>query len=92
MAGKKLRRLVSFEVPSSTEWQIPNNFMPNLFIDASRGWAAKIAALDCYATEMRDFPHPRSLQAITALAEWRGSSAGLPRAEAFVMLREIIQS
>ena len=93
LPGAAVRRLLSFEVPSSTEWQLPGSqppFQPTCFVDASRTLALKLRALRAYAQEMRPFPHPRSLRAVEHLAKWRGASAGLAAAEAFIVAREII--
>lgn len=87
------RRLMLFEVPSSTEWQLPGlrvPFQPNCFVDVRKTLALKLKALRVYAEEMRTFPHPRSLHAVEHLARWRGASAGLAAAEAFVVAREIV--
>lgn len=87
------RRLLLFEVPSSTEWQPPGSrapFEPNCFVDATRTLSLKLRALRAYAPEMRAFPHPRSLRAVEHLARWRGASAGLAAAEAFVVARDVI--
>ena len=40
-----------------------------------------------YEDEIRSFPHPRSLEAIDALAKWRGSTSGFRAAEAFVSIQ-----
>jgi LmbE family N-acetylglucosaminyl deacetylase len=82
-----VRRIYGFEVPSSTEWG--HGFVPTRFVDISTAMGIKRKALEAYGSEMRDFPHPRSYQAIDALAQWRGASAGLTAAEAFMVLREI---
>jgi LmbE family N-acetylglucosaminyl deacetylase len=82
-----VRRIYGFEVPSSTEWG--HGFVPTRFVDISTALDIKRKALEAYGSEMRDFPHPRSYQAIDALAQWRGASAGLTAAEAFMVLREI---
>ncbi len=90
--GQSVRELLFFEVPSSTEWQPPGSaapFLPNVFVDISSVLEKKVAALDCYDSEMRDFPHPRSVRAVTALAQWRGATAGLQAAEAFMLGRQI---
>lgn len=90
--GATVKQLLFFEVASSTEWQPPGSaapFLPNVFVDISQVLEQKIAALDCYASEMRAFPHPRSIQAVRALAQWRGATAGLPAAEAFMLGRQI---
>jgi N-acetylglucosamine malate deacetylase 1 len=94
MAGSKVRRIYAMEVPSSTEWSSPNSasaFVPTRFVDISTTQEAKRHALEAYAEELRAFPHPRSFEAIDALATWRGANAGLHVAEAFMVLREIDQ-
>jgi LmbE family N-acetylglucosaminyl deacetylase len=85
------RRILSFEVASSTEWQAPSVapvFAPNVFVDVTQTLDRKVRALEAYAGEVRGFPHPRSVEALRALASWRGASAGMPAAEAFVLVRE----
>jgi hypothetical protein len=52
--------------------------------------AVKRRAIEAYAEEMRSFPHPRSIEAITALATWRGANVGLTAAEAFMVVREVV--
>lgn len=84
----------TFEVPSSTEWShnsIGGQFTPNLFIDASEHWDAKLAALSEYGTEIRGYPHPRSPKALEALSRRRGAQVGLPLAEAFHTVRRIVR-
>ena len=91
--GQSVRQLLYFEVPSSSEWQTPGSapaFQPHVFINIESTLARKLEALDCYASEMRDFPHPRSNRAVEALARWRGASAGFMAAEAFVLGRLLI--
>jgi LmbE family N-acetylglucosaminyl deacetylase len=87
-----LRELLFFEVASSTEWRPAQSaplFQPNLFVDISAYWDRKRLALEAYACEMRPFPHPRSVQAIEHLARWRGASAGVTAAEAFIIGRRV---
>jgi len=87
-AGKRAPDLFAFEVPSSTEWGEP--LRPSLFVDVTgEPLTKKMAALTCFAGEMRSLPHPRSPDAIAALARWRGATAGVETAEAFEVLREI---
>jgi LmbE family N-acetylglucosaminyl deacetylase len=84
-------RILSFEVASSTEWQSPTAglaFGPNVFVDAAAFLERKLAALGAYSEELRPFPHPRSLEAVAALARWRGATAGFAAAEAFQLVRE----
>jgi hypothetical protein len=49
----------------------------------------KLKALKAYKSEMRPFPHPRSVENIKALAKFRGSTVGYKYAEAFRLVREI---
>ena len=93
LPGSLVKRIYAIEIPSSTEWAPPganSAFVPSRFIDITESLPTKLAALEAYAEEMRPFPHPRSAAAVEALARFRGASAGLEAAEAFVVLREII--
>ena len=54
-----------------------------------RSCARKLAALDAYAGELRDWPHPRSRQGVEHLARWRGATVGVDAAEAFILGRQI---
>jgi LmbE family N-acetylglucosaminyl deacetylase len=87
-----VRTFLSFEVPSSTEWQLPGSglaFTPNWFVDISAFLNRKLAALDAYASELRDWPHPRSRQGVEHLARWRGATIGADAAEAYMLGRQI---
>ena len=81
--------LLFFEVPSSTEWQVPTSFQPHWFIDISKTIDKKLHALTYYETEMRSWPHARSIKAIEHLARWRGATVGVEAAEAFILGRRI---
>ena len=88
-----VRRLLSFEVASSTEWQPPGSapsFRPNWFVDISTQWPRKREALEAYASEMRPWPHARSIKAVEHLARWRGSQVGVEAAEAFTLMRQLV--
>lgn len=87
MPGSTVKRILAFEVPSSTEWG--TGFSPNYFVDISSTFERKMKALQAYDAEMRAFPHPRSYEAIEALAKWRGATCGLKMAEAFMVMRWI---
>jgi LmbE family N-acetylglucosaminyl deacetylase len=88
--GHPVKTLLCFEVPSSTEWQLPGSapvFSPNWFVDISDTLELKLAALDAYAAELRAWPHPRSRQGVEHLAHWRGATVGAVAAEAFMLGR-----
>ncbi|MBK7000781.1 MAG: PIG-L family deacetylase [Rhodoferax sp.] len=91
--GHPVKTLLCFEVPSSTEWQLPGNapaFTPNWFVDISEILERKLAALDAYSVELRAWPHPRSRQAVEHLAHWRGATVGVDAAEAFILGRQLV--
>ncbi|MBU8915086.1 PIG-L family deacetylase [Bacillus sp. FJAT-29953] len=82
-----LKELLFMEVPSSTEWGLNramNSFSPNTFIEVGElSVDKKIEALAQYRGVMRDYPHPRSKEAIKGLAAYRGGQSGMVYAEAF---------
>ena len=88
-----VREMFFFEIPSSTEWRPPcsaSMFNPNWFVDISQTLHLKLQALQAYKDELRPFPHPRSIKAVEALAQWRGSTVGVEAAEGFVLGRKLI--
>ena len=90
--GQGVREVYAFEVPSSTEWafqRLEPSFRPNVFVDIGATLEAKVAALACYDTETREFPHPRSPEAVRAVAMRWGSVAGFQAAEAFELIRSL---
>jgi LmbE family N-acetylglucosaminyl deacetylase len=90
--GHPVKTLLCFEVPSSTEWQLPGSapaFTPNWFVDISVTLGRKLAALEAYAEELRAWPHPRSRQGVKHLAHWRGATVGVDAAEAFMLGRQL---
>jgi LmbE family N-acetylglucosaminyl deacetylase len=92
MAGQLVREIYAFEVPSSTEWSfqgVQPAFRPNMFVDIAATVEAKIAAMACYETEARKFPHPRSAEALRAIATRWGSVCGCEAAEAFELVRSV---
>lgn len=92
LPGSCVKEVLYFEVASSTEWRHTRSiapFAPNLFVDISSTLDRKLRALEVYASEMRAFPHARSLEAIEHLARWRGATVGCAAAEAFEIGRRI---
>ncbi|MGQ0662592.1 MAG: PIG-L deacetylase family protein [Pseudomonadota bacterium] len=90
LPGATVRAIYSFEVLSSTEWASHlTGFWPTRYVDIGSHLEAKMAALRLYRAEMRPFPHPRSFEAVAALAKLRGTAVGLAAAEAFMTIREI---
>ena len=80
--------IYTFETPSSTEWGgVYKSFEPTHYVNISATLDIKMRALRHYKMELRDFPHPRSMEAVEALARWRGAEAAFHAAEAFGVVR-----
>jgi len=91
--NRSIQTLLFFEVPSSTEWQTTGSaspFIPNWFVDISETLECKLNALEVYESEMRAYPHPRSVEAVEHLARWRGATIGVKAAEAFMLGRHLV--
>lgn len=85
-----LKRILCYETPSSTDQSPPFHdmaFLPNYYINIEDHLPRKIEALKCYQSEIREFPHPRSIEGIKTLAKKRGMEIFSTAAEAFVMVR-----
>jgi LmbE family N-acetylglucosaminyl deacetylase len=92
VAGQCVKEIYAFEVPSSTEWafqRLEPLFRPSVFVDITETLETKIEALTFYDTETRKFPHPRSAEALRAIAKRWGSVVGLPAVEAFELIRSV---
>lgn len=93
MPEQSVRSILAFETPSSTEWAFSGTgamFTPQRFVEISAYLEIKADALKAYEQEMRPWPHVRSLDAVDALAHWRGASVGVDAAEAFMVVREVL--
>lgn len=92
LPGRTIMEIYFGETLSSTEWNVPSAhyaFIPDRYVDITDHLDAKRAALRHYAVEMRDFPHPRSIEVLDALAKVRGAHVGVRAAEAFRTVRNI---
>ncbi len=92
LANANIKRILSYEVPSSTEQSPPftdHAFLPNYYVNIEQYLKTKIDAFSCYQTEKKEFPNPRSLEGIRIYAKKRGTEVGFSAAEAFVLIREL---
>lgn len=62
---------------------------PNLYSDISQTLELKLEALKIYETEVRAYPHPRSLEAVRYAALRNGTMVGLEAAEVFQCVLEV---
>jgi len=84
-----IKKLLTFEVLSSSEWAYTDSFEPNIFESLTeREISSKWKALEYYYTETSEFPFPRSREGIYTLAKYRGMQSNANYAEAFRLIRE----
>lgn len=86
-----IKKILAYEVLSETDYNLNRKqiFFPNYYEDISKFLTKKKNAMKIYKSEIKNFPFPRSIEAIDALAKLRGSQIGKKAAESFEILREI---
>ena len=93
MKEEAVKTIITFETPSSTEWQAstdPRQSIPNLFIEVSEeDIQAKCDGMEAYKFEKREWPHPRSIRALKIRSQNWGAVIGTNLVEAFTIIREI---
>jgi LmbE family N-acetylglucosaminyl deacetylase len=92
LADSGVERVLACETLSASEWAVPdpsNAFQPTSFVAIDGQLDAKLDALACYENELRDPPHPRTVETVRQNAEVWGAKAGVPAAEPFEVLREV---
>jgi len=89
MQNESVKEIYSFEILSSTEWNYPLSFAPDTFFDVKNTLKIKIKAMKKYKSELREFPHPRSIQGIELNAKYQGMRVGKKYVEAFKSIRVI---
>jgi len=91
-AGKDIKIVAAYETLSETHWNAPHiepNFTPNWVVDISDHINKKLDALGCYKSQISEFPGPRSIEAVEALAKFRGTQAGFGYGEGLHIVRMI---
>lgn len=87
-----VKKIYSYETLSETGWDVPNtinDFIPNSYNDISDYLDVKIQAMKIFRSQIAEYPNPRSVESIYALAIYRGTTVNLKAAEAFSVIREI---
>lgn len=90
--GQVVKDVYCYRVPSSTEWtpsKADTMFMPNVFVDITEMAERKYEAFSMYCTELRAYPHPRSVQHLRELDVARGLEVGQGPTETFVLIRKL---
>ena len=94
VADYSVREIYMYETLSETGWNIPLNdksFVPDVWIDITDTLDDKLLAMSCYKSQLKAYPNPRSIDAIKALAMYRGSTVGVKYAESFQLVRRIVR-
>ncbi len=84
--------VLAYETLSETHWNVPGiepSFAPEFFIDITNQIEIKKNALNCYLSQISKAPS-RSIEAVEALAKFRGSQNGFSHAEAFKLVRFVL--
>ena len=90
--GRGIEIVAAYETLSETHWNAPHieaNFTPNWVVDISDHISEKCNALKCYKSQISEFPGPRSIEAVEALAKFRGTQAGFGYGEGLHIVRMI---
>lgn len=89
LENESVKEIYSFEILSSTEWQYPISFSPDVFFDIQDTIELKLNAMQCYKSELCLYPHPRSVEGIELNAKYNGMRVGKNYVEAFKSVRVI---
>ena len=88
---ESLSTVYAFDTASSTEWGFPRSFVPDTWVEISKTLDKKIAAMGCYESEVRQYPHPRSLEALRHRARAWGNQHCMDAAEVFMTVRRTLR-
>jgi LmbE family N-acetylglucosaminyl deacetylase len=86
---KFIKNIYAFDTASSTEWGFPRNFEPDTWVDISSTLNKKLEAMKCYESEIREYPHPRSLKSLKYRAKAWGNQSLMDAAEVFMTIRKV---
>lgn len=90
---KSPKTVLLYETLSETHWNVPGveaSFIPDFFINIDKQIKNKLTALKYYKSQINKNTPSRSIEAIEALAKFRGSQNGCKYAEAFKVVRIVI--
>jgi LmbE family N-acetylglucosaminyl deacetylase len=88
---RSIEGVYAFDTASSTEWGYPRAFLPDTWVDISATLEQKLAAMACYESEVREYPHPRSLEALRFRAKAWGNQNCVDAAEVFMTVRRTLR-
>src|SRR5438874_5553083 len=86
-----IEAVYAFDTASSTEWGYPRTFVPDTWVDISATLEQKLCAMQCYESEVRPYPHPRSIEALRNRARAWGNQCCLEAAEVLMTVRRSLR-
>ncbi|MCI8779895.1 MAG: PIG-L family deacetylase [Lachnospiraceae bacterium] len=86
-----IREFYCFYTASSTEWGVPKQFTPDTWIDISGVLEEKIRAFEKYHSEIREYPHPRSLDSLRYQSHFWGNQCCMDCAEVLMTVRRTLR-
>lgn len=84
--SSSVKQVLCYEIPGIRKKQ----FRPNVYENIEKEFQYKIKGFRHYKSEIKKFPHPRSIKSIENLAIQRGIESNFQKAEAFDLIKEII--
>jgi LmbE family N-acetylglucosaminyl deacetylase len=84
-----VQALYSYEIPPTTRFNHGSRWAANTYVEMGDYLEQKLFAMAAYESELREPPHPRSLEGIRLFARERGAAVGLPAAEAHMLVRAL---
>ena len=87
-----IEAVYAFDTASSTEWAYPRTFVPDTWVDITSTLETKLKAMACYESELREYPHPRSLEGLANRAKAWGNQCCLEAAEVFMTVRRVMRN
>lgn len=92
LSSQCVREVYCYQVPSSTEWGANvaySAFIPNVFEEISSYYEKKQQSILAYSSEIREYPHPRSIEVVKMYDEALAKRNGLDLAEGFMLIRKV---
>lgn len=86
-----MKQFYTFYTASTTEWGYPMSFHPDTWIDISNVLKKKLEAFACYMSEVREYPHPRSIKALEYQAHFWGNQSCMDAAEVLMTIRRLVK-
>jgi LmbE family N-acetylglucosaminyl deacetylase len=87
-----IEAVYAFDTASSTEWAYPRTFIPDVWVDITSTLQTKLDAMACYESEVRAYPHPRSLDALANRSAAWGNQCCMKHAEVFMTVRRTLRN